>query len=68
MFAIWPTAEPTAPAAVDTTTVSPGRGKPISVKAKYAVTPFNPRMPSESDSGRSSSVTLRRMTLPSVIA
>ena len=25
-LAIWPTAEPTAPAAVETTTVSPGRG------------------------------------------
>ena len=34
ILAIWPTAEPTDPAAVDTTTVSPGRGRPTSSSAK----------------------------------
>ena len=30
IFAIWPTTEPTAPDAADTTTVSPALGLPIS--------------------------------------
>ena len=67
-LAICPTAEPTDPAAVDTTTVSPGLGSPTSVSAKYAVTPLSPSTPSASDSGRSVSVTLRRMGRGSVTA
>jgi hypothetical protein len=34
ILAIWPTAAPTAPAAVDTTTVSPGFGAPMSRSPK----------------------------------
>ncbi len=37
IFAIWPTTVPTAPAAPETTTVSPGCGLPISSRPKYAV-------------------------------
>jgi NADPH-dependent curcumin reductase len=39
IFASWPTVWPTAPAAPDTTTVSPGFGSPTSSRPKYAVMP-----------------------------
>ena len=45
-FAICPTTLPTAPDAADTTTVSPGRGRPKSSKPTYAVSPGMPRTPS----------------------
>ena len=35
--------DPTAPAAAETTTVSPSFGLPISKKPKYAVGPVKPR-------------------------
>ena len=44
ILAICPTHDPTAPAAVETTTVSPAFGWPISSSAKYAVRPFSPRI------------------------
>jgi hypothetical protein len=34
ILAIWPTNWPTAPDAADTTTVSPGRGRPTSSRPK----------------------------------
>ena len=37
ILAIWPTIEPTAPAAPSITTVSPSFGKHTSIKHKYAV-------------------------------
>ena len=45
ILAIWPTTEPTAPEAAETTTVSPGCGRPMSSKATYAVIPGMPRTP-----------------------
>jgi hypothetical protein len=42
IFAIWPTSPPTAPAAPETTTVSPALGLPTSSRPKYAVTPGMP--------------------------
>jgi hypothetical protein len=39
IFAICPTTEPTAPAAAETTTISPGFGWPVSRSPKYAVIP-----------------------------
>ena len=45
-FASWPATEPTAPAAAETTTVSPSSGLPISSIPKYAVTPVRPSSPS----------------------
>ena len=53
IFAICPTADPTDPAAVETTTVSPAAAWPISSRPKYAVMPLSPSTPSESDNGRS---------------
>ena len=43
ILAIWPTTWPTAPAAAETTTVSPATGRPISSSPKYAVIPGMPR-------------------------
>jgi len=40
--AICPATEPVAPAAADTTTVSPGCGRPTPVIPKYAVAPVGP--------------------------
>src|SRR5689334_12372902 len=51
IFASWPTAEPTAPAAAETTTVSPGFGCPRSYSPTYAVMPGMPSTPSAVDSG-----------------
>ena len=51
IFAIWPTTEPTAPAAPDTTTVSPALGLPMSRRPKYAVMPGMPRTPRYTGSG-----------------
>jgi hypothetical protein len=42
ILAIWPATEPVAPAALDTTTVSPALIWPISVIPKYAVSPLTP--------------------------
>ena len=42
IFAIWPAIEPVAPAAPDTTTVSPALTWPTSVIPKYAVRPLMP--------------------------
>ena len=53
IFAIWPTAEPTAPAAGETSTVSPGLGSPTPFSASSAVTPLIPSTPSASERGRS---------------
>src|SRR5262245_18646889 len=50
-FAIWPTAEPTAPEAAETTTVSPSLGRPSFMRPKYAVTPGMPHTPSAVDGG-----------------
>src|SRR3546814_12012409 len=59
IFAICPAAEPTAPAAVETTTVSPCFGCPIIERAVCAVAPLIPRIPREVDTGRSGSAILR---------
>ncbi len=42
ILAICPTMLPTAPAAPDTTTVSPSRSSPVSSRPKYAVIPGMP--------------------------
>ena len=42
IFASWPTVCPTAPAAPDTTRVSPAFGWPTSISPKYAVIPGMP--------------------------
>ena len=46
-------------AAVETTTVSPAFGRQTSRRPKYAVKPFSPSTPNESERGRSSSRTFR---------
>jgi hypothetical protein len=53
IFAIWPTALPTAPAAPDTTTVLPATGLPTSSRPKYAVSPGMPSVSSMTGSGAS---------------
>ncbi len=45
-LASWPTIEPTAPEAAETTTVSPAFGRPMSRRPTYAVSPGIPRTPS----------------------
>ncbi len=45
IFAICAATEPTAPAAADTTTVSPSWGRPMSCMPTYAVRPVMPRTP-----------------------
>ena len=42
-FAICAATMPVAPAAPETTTVSPAIGRPISRRPKYAVTPVSPK-------------------------
>src|SRR6516165_7721967 len=42
ILAIWPATDPVAPAAADTTTVSPGWGRPMPAIPKYAVAPVGP--------------------------
>jgi hypothetical protein len=44
-LASWPATEPTAPAAADTTTVSPGCGLPMSRIPTHAVSPVIPSAP-----------------------
>ncbi len=51
IFAIWPAALPTAPAAPETNTVSPACGRPISKRPWYAVNPGIPSTPSAVDTG-----------------
>ena len=58
-FAIWPTICPTAPAAPETTTVSPGFGSQTSSRPKYAVNPVAPITCSASVGGSSTGGTLR---------
>ena len=45
ILAIWPTTLPTAPAAPETTTVSPAFSRPVSSRPKYAVSPVIPSAP-----------------------
>src|SRR5687767_10984696 len=42
IFAICPTTRPVAPAAPETSTVSPAAGRPTSSRPKYAVSPVGP--------------------------
>jgi len=67
MRAIWPTAEPTAPEAAATTTVSPACGLPISSRPVYAVMPGMPSTPIAVEIGASFGSILAR-PLPSEIA
>src|ERR1700756_2354943 len=53
IFASWPTIAPTAPAAADTTTVSPAFGCPTLRSPKYAVRPGIPRTPNAVEIGAS---------------
>src|SRR5256714_5973465 len=53
IFASCPTTLPTAPAAADTTTVSPAFGLPICVSPYQAVTPGIPRTPRYAEGGAS---------------
>src|ERR1700759_1796239 len=53
ILAIWPTADPTAPDAAATTTVSPGCGLPISSSPVYAVMPGMPSTPTAVETGPS---------------
>src|ERR1700759_2896397 len=46
ILAIWPATEPVAPAAPDTTTVSPALILPISIIPKYDLRPLTPNRPS----------------------
>ena len=55
IFPIWPTSDPTAPAAAETTSVSPGFGRPISKRPTHAVSPMWPRSPRCASSGRPTS-------------
>src|SRR5437763_740543 len=57
-FAGGPTNMPTAPAAPDTTTVSPGLGWQMSSSPKYAVMPVMPSVPRNSGSGATLGSTL----------
>ena len=45
ILAIWPATDPVAPAAPETTTVSPACGFPMSSNPKYAVRPVVPKTP-----------------------
>src|SRR5260370_21905758 len=54
-----PTREPRVPAAPDTTTVSPGCGRQISSRPKYAVRPGIPRTYNEEEIGPAVGSTLR---------
>ena len=54
-FASCPATLPVAPAAADTTTVSPGLTAPSS-SPKYAVSPFSPSTPRWCDNGPSTSI------------
>src|SRR6266576_2040874 len=54
IFASWPAICPTAPAAQETTTVSPARGLPTSNSPKYAVSPVMPTACNASVCGSSS--------------
>jgi hypothetical protein len=60
IFASWPTTWPTAPAAPETTTVSPGFGAHTSSRPKYAVKPVAPTTCNASVGGSSAGGTLRR--------
>src|SRR5882757_5855880 len=51
ILAIWPTSEPTAPEAADTTTVSPALGRPIFISPHHAVMPGMPSTDSAAESG-----------------
>ena len=64
MRASWPAIEPTAPAAADTRTVSPARGRPCSKSPKYDVMPVMPSTPRYID-GVPSAGSTRTSPLPS---
>ena len=66
IFAIWQTAAPTAPAAPDTTTVSPAWGLPMSSNPKYAVIPGMPSTPRYVVSGANFVSSLRTPKLPEI--
>jgi hypothetical protein len=59
IFAICPAMEPTAPAAPETTTVSPSFGLPMSSSAAYAVSPTIPRTPRDHETGAMAGSILR---------
>src|SRR5258708_35670709 len=50
-LASWPTPEPTAPDAAETTTVSPALGLPICIRPHHAVMPGMPSTESAVESG-----------------
>jgi hypothetical protein len=58
-LAIWPAAEPTAPAAPEMKTVSPSLTAAIRVSPTYAVRPGMPRVPRYADAGTCETSTLR---------
>src|SRR5713101_3527455 len=60
ILASWPTIDPTAPDAAETTTVSPGFGWPMSSRPTYAVKPGMPRTPIAVEIGTSRASSLRR--------
>src|SRR6516225_2080346 len=56
-FAVWPTTPPTVPAAEDTNTTSPARGRPTAVRPTYPASPISPRTCRAADTGRTSLLT-----------
>src|SRR5262249_47663220 len=50
-LASWPTTEPTAPDAAETTTVSPALGLPICIRPHHAVMPGMPSTDKAADNG-----------------
>src|SRR5690606_7125119 len=65
-LASWPTPEPTAPLAAETTTVSPSFGAMIRFRPYHAVMPGMPTAPRYADSGTRVVSTLR-IAAPSVL-
>src|ERR1700692_2642612 len=75
ILAICPTAEPTAPEAAETTTVSPGLGWPMSSRPTYAVIPGMPSPAGAGDMGAclvpglgDAAARAHRVRLPAVVA
>ena len=64
ILASWPTIDPVAPAAPETTTVSPGSGLPTSNNPYQAVSPVRPRIESMAVGGSAGSTGVK--PLPSV--
>ena len=67
-LAIWPTAEPTEPAAPETNTDSPARNRPMCMRPTYAVSPVVPRMPRYAETGTPSISSTTRNCRPSACA